>query len=117
MKSPYISPLTPAQRYAAYTAGQNDAPVSLNREKSGAAYGPVRSEEAGLVACFLGGRQKSQPGGHEVPGYFTFHDWHHASVLSAPSSLANWALLFAPPCVRVPSRERMPSPTEAEYAP
>ena len=77
VKSPYISPLTPAQRYAAYTAGQNDAPVSLNREKDGAAYGPVRSEEAGLVACFLGGRQKSQPGGHEVPGCFTFHDWHH----------------------------------------
>ena len=77
VKSPYISPLTPAQRYAAYTAGQNDAAVSLNREKDGAAYGPVRSEEAGLVACFLGGRQKSQPGGHEVPGYFTFHDWHH----------------------------------------
>ena len=25
VKSPYISPLTPAQRYAAYTAGQNDA--------------------------------------------------------------------------------------------
>ncbi len=49
VKSPYIIPLTPAQRYAAYTAGQNDAPVSLNREKDGTAYGPVRSEEAGLV--------------------------------------------------------------------
>ena len=39
VKSPYISPLTPAQRYAAYTAGQNDA---AERAAPGEGRGAVR---------------------------------------------------------------------------
>lgn len=49
VQSIYAQDLTEAQRYAAYTAGQNDAAASLQREKAGVQFVPVYGDEAGLV--------------------------------------------------------------------
>ncbi len=49
VKSQYISPLTPAQRYAAYTAGQNDAADSLRAELARAPEATVYGAEAGFI--------------------------------------------------------------------
>lgn len=47
--SDYGSRLTEAQRFAAYSAGQNDAALSLKREQQAAKYAPVAGEDSGLV--------------------------------------------------------------------
>lgn len=45
----YGSRLTEAQRFAAYSAGQNDAALSLRREQQAAKYAKVAGEDSGLV--------------------------------------------------------------------
>lgn len=47
--SDYGSRLTEAQRFAAYSAGQNDAALSLQRERQAAKYAKVAGEDSGLV--------------------------------------------------------------------
>ena len=47
--SDYGSRLTEAQRFAAYSAGQNDAALSLRREQQAAKYAKVAGEDSGLV--------------------------------------------------------------------
>lgn len=47
--SDYGSRLTEAQRFAAYSAGQNDAALSLQREQQAAKYAKVAGEDSGLV--------------------------------------------------------------------
>lgn len=47
--SDYGSRLTEAQRFAAYSAGQNDAALSLRREQQAAKYAKVAREDSGLV--------------------------------------------------------------------
>ena len=47
--SDYGSRLTEAQRFAAYSAGQNDAALSLQREQQAAKYAPVARTDSGLV--------------------------------------------------------------------
>lgn len=47
--SDYGSRLTEAQRFAAYSAGQNDAALSLQREQQAAKYAKVAGEYSGLV--------------------------------------------------------------------
>ena len=49
VRSEYAGDLNEAQRYAAYTAGQNDAAASLAREQAAAQYAPVAGEDSGLV--------------------------------------------------------------------
>lgn len=49
VRSEYGQYLTPAQQYAAYSAGKNDAAVSLAREKEAAKFAPVSGEKSGLV--------------------------------------------------------------------
>lgn len=49
VRSDYAADLTEAQRYAAYTAGQNDAAASLQREQAGVNYATVYGDEAGFV--------------------------------------------------------------------
>lgn len=49
VRSEAASKLTEAQRYAAYTAGQNDAAASLRREKRAAAFAPAAGTGSGLV--------------------------------------------------------------------
>ena len=47
--SDYGSRLTEAQRFAAYSAGQNDTALSLQREQQAAKYAKVAGEDSGLV--------------------------------------------------------------------
>ena len=47
--SDYGSRLTEAQRFAAYSAGQNDAALSLQHEQQAAKYAKVAGEDSGLV--------------------------------------------------------------------
>ena len=47
--SDYSGSLTQAQRFAAYSAGQNDASLSLQREQQAAKYAPVAGTDSGLV--------------------------------------------------------------------
>ena len=47
--SDYSGSLTQAQRFAAYSAGQNDAALSLQREQQAAKYAPVAGTDSGLV--------------------------------------------------------------------
>lgn len=47
--SDYGSRLTEAQRFAAYSAGQNDAALSLQREQQAAKYAPAAGTDSGLV--------------------------------------------------------------------
>lgn len=47
--SDYGSRLTEAQRFAAYSAGQNDAALSLQREQQAAKYAKVAGGDSGLV--------------------------------------------------------------------
>lgn len=47
--SDYGSRLTEAQRFAAYSAGQNDAALSLQREQQAVKYAKVSGEDSGLV--------------------------------------------------------------------
>ena len=47
--SDYGSRLTEAQRFAAYSAGQNDAALSLQQEQQAAKYAKVAREDSGLV--------------------------------------------------------------------
>lgn len=47
--SDYGSHLTEAQRFAAYSAGQNDAALSLQREQQAVKYAKVAGEDSGLV--------------------------------------------------------------------
>ena len=47
--SDYGSRLTEAQRFAAYSAGQNDAALSLQREQQAAKYAKEAGEDSGLV--------------------------------------------------------------------
>ena len=47
--SDYGSRLTEAQRFAAYSAGQNDAALSLRREQQAAKYAKVAGKDSGLV--------------------------------------------------------------------
>lgn len=47
--SDYGSRLTEAQRFAAYSAGQNDAALSLQQEQQAAKYAKVAGEDSGLV--------------------------------------------------------------------
>lgn len=47
--SDYSGSLTQAQRFAAYSAGQNDAALSLRREQQAAKYAPVAGTDSGLV--------------------------------------------------------------------
>lgn len=47
--SDYGSSLTEAQRFAAYSAGQNDAALSLRREQQAAKYAKGAGEDSGLV--------------------------------------------------------------------
>ena len=49
VRSEYAQDLTEAQRYAAYTAGQNDAAASLQREREGVQYATVYGDEAGFI--------------------------------------------------------------------
>ena len=49
VRSDYAADLTEAQRYAAYTAGQNDAAASLAREKLAAQFAQTAGEDSGLV--------------------------------------------------------------------
>ena len=47
--SDYGSRLTEAQRFAAYSAGQNDAALSIQREQQAAKYAKMAGEDSGLV--------------------------------------------------------------------
>ena len=49
VRSEYAQDLTEAQRYAAYTAGQNDAVASLQREREGVQFATVYGDEAGFI--------------------------------------------------------------------
>ena len=49
VRSEYADALNEAQRYAAYTAGQNDAAASLQRERSGVRFATVYGDEAGFI--------------------------------------------------------------------
>lgn len=49
VRSDYAADLTEAQRYAAYTAGQNDAAASLQREKRSAKFAQTAGAGSGLV--------------------------------------------------------------------
>ena len=49
VRSDYGDRLTQAQRYAAWSAGQNDAALSLERERRAARYAPVAGTDSGLV--------------------------------------------------------------------
>lgn len=49
VRSDYAADLTEAQKFAAYTAGQNDAAASLQREQAGVNYSTVYGDEAGFV--------------------------------------------------------------------
>ena len=49
VRSEYAQDLTEAQRYAAYTAGQNDAAASLRREREGVQFATVYGDEAGFI--------------------------------------------------------------------
>ena len=49
VRSEYAQDLTEAQRYAAYTAGQNDAAASLQREREGVQFATVYGDEAGFI--------------------------------------------------------------------
>ena len=49
VRSEYADTLNEAQRYAAYTAGQNDAAASLQRERSGVQFATVYGDEAGFI--------------------------------------------------------------------
>lgn len=49
VRSDYAADLTEAQRYAAYTAGQNDAAASLQREKLAAQFSQTAGADSGLV--------------------------------------------------------------------
>ena len=49
VRSDYAADLTEAQRFAAYTAGQNDAAASLQREKLAAQFAQTAGEDSGLV--------------------------------------------------------------------
>lgn len=49
VRSDYASSLNSAQKFAAYSAGQNDAAVSLAAEQAGAKYATVYGDEAGFV--------------------------------------------------------------------
>ena len=49
VRSDYAADLTEAQKFAAYTAGQNDAAASLQREQAGVNYATVYGDEAGFV--------------------------------------------------------------------
>ncbi len=49
VRSEYTEGLNEAQRYAAYTAGQNDAAASLQREREGVQLATVYGDEAGFI--------------------------------------------------------------------
>lgn len=49
VRSDYAADLTEAQKFAAYTAGQNDAAASLQREQAGVNYATVYGDEAGFL--------------------------------------------------------------------
>ena len=49
VRSEYAQDLTEAQRYAAYTAGQNDGLASLQREREGVQFATVYGDEAGFI--------------------------------------------------------------------
>lgn len=49
VRSEYAQDLTEAQRYAAYTAGQNDAAASLQREREGVQFATVYGDDAGFI--------------------------------------------------------------------
>lgn len=49
VRSDYAADLTEAQRFAAYTAGQNDAAASLQREKLAAQFSQTAGADSGLV--------------------------------------------------------------------
>lgn len=49
VRSDYAADLTEAQKFAAYTAGQNDAAASLQREKRAAQFAQTAGEDSGLV--------------------------------------------------------------------
>lgn len=49
VRSDYASALNSAQKFAAYSAGQNDAAASLAAEQAGAKYATVYGDEAGFV--------------------------------------------------------------------
>lgn len=49
VRSDYAADLTEAQRFAAYTAGQNDAAASLQREKLAAPFAQTAGSDSGLV--------------------------------------------------------------------
>lgn len=49
VRSDYASVLNSAQKFAAYSAGQNDAAASLAAEQAGAKYATVYGDEAGFV--------------------------------------------------------------------
>lgn len=49
VRSEYAQDLTEAQRYAAYTAGQNDAEASLRREREGVQFATVYGDDAGFI--------------------------------------------------------------------
>lgn len=49
VRSDYASALNSAQKFAAYSAGQNDAAASLTAEREGVKYATVYGDEAGFV--------------------------------------------------------------------
>ncbi len=49
VQSQYAGQLTEAQKFAAYSAGQNDAALSLKRERQAAQYAKVAGSDSGLV--------------------------------------------------------------------
>lgn len=49
VRSDYAGDLTEAQKFAAYTAGQNDAAASLQRERAGVNFATVYGDEAGFI--------------------------------------------------------------------
>jgi hypothetical protein len=49
VRSDYASALNSAQKFAAYSAGQNDAATSLTAEREGVKYATVYGDEAGFV--------------------------------------------------------------------
>ena len=49
VRSDYAADLTEAQKFAAYTAGQNDAAASLQREREGVQFATVYGDEAGFI--------------------------------------------------------------------
>lgn len=49
VQSRYAAQLNQAQRFAAYSAGQNDAALSLQREQQAVKYAKVAGEDSGLV--------------------------------------------------------------------